>query len=1220
MKFKIEFKNIVTVMALVLGLNIYHSQLTDSENYVYTKTHLSAPGETAKSSENVTYFDGLGRPKQTIYVKGGGDSNKDLVIPIIYDNIGRQRLDVLPIPITTSSNAIHSGLTENSGQSFYGDNIAFAEKIIERSPLNRIRNQIQPGSEWQDHALEYAYEANDVEDVLKFSTTTTVSGTTLYSSGLSVNGFYPASKLYKNKSSDEDGKTTYEFVNGQGQVLLVRKIRAEGRPSSRSVIEYLDTYYVYNNYNQLVFIIPPLASKEFRDNNIQNIPDPRNGNNAIVANLCYQYTYDRKNRLVEKKLPGKGWEYMIYDKADRLIMSQDSYLSSNNNSFGSKGWLFTKYDKFNRIAYTGFTSNSDDRATIQNAIDISTATIYHESRSSTIIINSGTNLYYTNNIYPTVLSKILSVNYYDTYPAGTIYPASNSIQGEPVLLAAYDASGRSTKSLPLATMVKNINDDKWTKTYSFYDGKGRIIGTTGVNHLNGRTRVEMKLDFAGMVTHSETWHNKKSGEQPIHIIEDFFYDHQNRLTKHYHEVDGKSAKELITDNSYDALGRIETKKVGARYNASTVEILPPLQTIKYNYNIRGWTTGINLTNEGKLDTGKLFSYKIKYNDPANTNIKNFNGNISEIDWTYGLNTPSRYEYTYDTVNRLKRGKYKTFNETTTTDSGFFDEEVDYDFNGNITSLRRNARPRTGLTANEVDNLGYSYENEGLSNRISTIYDHSQNNSGYPAVMVPQPISYDVNGNMLTMPDKGITTPIIYNYLNLPQVIVKNTQPVTYTYRADGVKVHKSFEVNGQNIQTWYLDGFVYTTPYTPDIVIALEKTPEAEEMSVAGQRESFELAEKVIVDPGGPGEPMVQSKPDFFATAEGFYDFSTFRYIYQYKDHLGNTRLNFARDENDVLYSEDRNDYYPFGLNFINPVPSGSAQLFNPSATYKNYKYNGKELQETGMYDYGARMYMPDIGRWGVVDPLAETSRRWSPYAYAYNNPIRFIDPDGRANEDIIKVNSEGFVQEIIAQEGKHVVQDMDGNQLNLNDDDNDQEQLQEVIDMANLMSPIDLQYDGLRLFTPFSAQDMADRFNELGIGEIRSDVEYRKAIMATGSLTYFTYAGSPWGLGLGEFDFADDMTAVTQKGKNYPSSQGALAKDGTGGFVKFEGINTLYNIYDAGNFMTGKAFQMVGYTLKETTIGANISSFLTGSGKDSAADQRAITNGYNYNRVIWKK
>ncbi|MCB4234748.1 RHS repeat-associated core domain-containing protein [Kaistella anthropi] len=425
-------------------------------------------------------------------------------------------------------------------------------------------------------------------------------------------------------------------------------------------------------------------------------------------------------------------------------------------------------------------------------------------------------------------------------------------------------------------------------------------------------------------------------------------------------------------------------------------------------------TGLNLDSSGNFQTGKLFNYKINYNNTleglANPNpdfstaIKpRYNGNIAEVLWQkYGDTHINRYGYVYDGLNRLLAGLYQS---DLTATSKEHSERLTYDLNGNIITLKRSAF-FMGTAADLIDNLEYDY----TGNRLDAVHDNRgviPNPSGYEGG--GNTISYDVNGNMVDMRDKGITA-ISYNHLNLPKQFTINPDSNTTTliktiYRADGLKIRKENTTAIGGIigdlttvsATDYLDGFQYLKlTRLSEGGGSTGRRVEELETEVAMEREAFSPELMAIAAP-----PVINANQSavlqFVPTAEGFYDFTENKYIYQYKDHLGNTRLSYAWNSTtssiDVL---DRNDYYPFGMNHLNL----NARSYVGQGSYKNYKYNGKELQETGMYDYGARFYMADIGRWGVVDPLAEQTPSWSPYAYGFNNPIRFIDPTGMSNQD----------------------------------------------------------------------------------------------------------------------------------------------------------------------------------------------------------------------------
>ncbi|MCF2217933.1 RHS repeat-associated core domain-containing protein [Chryseobacterium sp. PS-8] len=977
------------------GLAYSQNQASSAENYVYSKTYLEAvttSSATAKQTETVQYFDGLGRPKQVVNVKAS-PGGKDVVTYIEYDGFGRQVKDYLPIPQQgTQNGAIYTSPLSNATQpALYGAEKIYSEKILENSPLDRILQQKQVGNAWDGKPVNFGYDANTTADAVKKYTTVTtwVNGATNSVVSQSVN--YGAAQLYKNTVTDEDGNITIEFKNGEGQVVLVRKMNGA---------QSVDTYYVYNEYNQLAYVIPPLASVSGAVDDI------------TLNNLCYQYKYDGRNRLIEKKLPGKGWEYMLFDKQDRQVGYQDAGLRGQNK------WLCTKYDQYGRVVYTCILTYGESRAFFQNILDTEVNNpSNNEQRSATGFNKSGIQIYYTTAAFPGLGANdpILTVNYYDTYPTGT--PAiPTQILGQDVLSQDAQNSSVSTKSLPVASYVKNIEDDNWTKNYTWYDKKGRAIGTHSINHLGGYTKTESLLDFAGTVQKNNIYHLRKQGETGVFVTERFVYDGQNRLLQHYHQVDNKP-EVLLAENTYNELSQLSNKKVGNN-----------LQSIDYTYNIRGWMTDINKDQMAvpNLD-GKLFAYKIRYNerlgiinpDPSLFSGKDveakYNGNIAEVDWrtveNIGNNpstTPKRYSYAYDKLNRLTAGYYQNPQNPGSKENT---ESIDYDLNGNITNLYRTSVIESGNTPTVIDKLVYTYENSNKSNRLAKIIDDAQNTTGYEGG--GQTIGYDANGNMTSIPDKA--TNIQYNYLNLPSTVnmlMGFPFDMEYLYRADGVKLKKKTIniVTGYYTTTTtinnsdYLDGFQYNNktsttqggggPVDPPMEAMMMMAPQSRAMEM----QAFSPDEVINFGPVGTLDILKTPDLEFFPTAEGFYDYKKDQYIYQYKDHLGNTRVSFGRNSAGALEIIDVNDYYPFGMNHLK-----SGNSFFGASSYKNYKYNGKELQESGMYDYGARFYMPDIGRWGVVDPLAEKNRRFTPYNYAANNPVRFIDPDGRSESDWIR-------------------------------------------------------------------------------------------------------------------------------------------------------------------------------------------------------------------------
>lgn len=930
------------------------------ENYVYTIVPQKAVTDVSQLSNNkdalktVTYIDGLGRPKQNVQIRQSA-TEKDIVIHVNYDQYGREAKKFLPYASTSNTGAIKSNAEYNT-KSYYKTAYAsdftgvtttntnpYDEQLFEASPLNRVVKEGAPGEDWKignGHEVRMEYGSNSATEVRHYEVSLSSDYIPTLVLSASNGGYFKESELYKltikNEnwmSSDGKNNTVEEFKNKEGQVVLKRhysdydlNLDGDTNDLGESSEVAHDTYYVYDEFGNLTYVLPPKAEAH------GGTP-----NTLELSELCYQYKYDKKNRVAQKKLPGKGWESFIYDKLDRPVMTQDAL------QYSSKEWLFTKYDKLGRVTYSGIYTHSSEitQTGMQSLYDSTNDTDVdlYETR-----VNSGTGVqdsYYSSVDFPSNNIEILVINYYDDYAfdlAGSAVPQSISY--------VYANSNENniittrTKGLATGTKVKVLGEGKWITTVNYYDERARLSYIYSYNdYLKTTDVVQTDYDFAGKVLETTKFHTKSNSIQgTVDIIDRFTYDHVGRLIEQRQSIEGAN-DEVIAFNTYDEIGTLQSKGVGGKV-ANT-----RLQTINYAYNVRGWLKNIN---EDSYNDNDLFDFTIRYNNPISGQAL-YNGNISQTSrhTANADNSVKTYTYSYDALNRLLKAVDNTTNYNLSL--------VNYDKNGNITKLQRNGHRNAGATSfGLMDNLDYDYNPS--SNKLKKVQELSGGHAVYgfkDGSNDPEEYYYDANGNMTKDTNKGISL-ISYNHLNLPKEVTINGNTIEYIYDAIGTKLKK---IAG-GVSTEYAGTYVY----------------ENNLMQYFSTRQGYAYYE------GGTTFSYVYHYKDHL---------DNIRLAYRDIDpnNSSSTDLEILSEKN----------YYPFGLNHKGYNETVSA---NANSTAELLGFTGKEHQdEFGLQwiDITARNYDAALGRWMNLDPLAEQMRRHSPYNYGFDNPVYYLDPDGMA-------------------------------------------------------------------------------------------------------------------------------------------------------------------------------------------------------------------------------
>ncbi|MCM1520670.1 MAG: hypothetical protein NC098_07785, partial [Lachnoclostridium sp.] len=450
----------------------------------------SLDGSGLRGQTAISYHDGLGRP--TLSADNSvSPAGRYLNTLQIYDNQGRVCLTTSPAIGGISPSDLSFEDIKGLLASTYPDSVGWS--IMRYDDLGRQIETTLPGDDWtaKQKAVTKEYISNSANDVKLYTAP-------LSSTSLVKNGYYAPGTLCGERTIDADGRILTVFTDRSGRKVLERRDRNN------------DTYFIYNDYGQLRFVLTPgYQESGYRDK------------------FAYEYRYDERGNVVKTILPGCDASRSWYNRANRQTFFQDALLQASDRH------RFMLYDNAGRLCVQGLASSSD-RSLKVNRVALT------ESPNSL----GG---YAMEDPSRLSVSQVEVVNYYDDYSFLSLYGRS---------LPADVANAPPATGLLTGSRTR-LSDGSEMLEVLFYDAVGNVTKTHSFSLFGHSSVSETEYTFTGQPLST----SYQQGDISLKV-ENTYSQVNGALTRSVAKLDSEEL--LLADNSYDDLGRVTSRGFGSR--------------------------------------------------------------------------------------------------------------------------------------------------------------------------------------------------------------------------------------------------------------------------------------------------------------------------------------------------------------------------------------------------------------------------------------------------------------------------------------------------------------------------------------------------------------------------------------------------------------------------------------------------------------------------------